>query len=136
MTTANTFDPELEEALRSIVDPCSIATGVPISLIDMGLILEAERTGSTARVVLQLTSPICMQIGIMEAKIREKFSAIDGVEHVQVHIDHAAEWMPSMMSEQSQIELRRRRPFSIEALRTRIGTTTGTLTQESSRISS
>lgn len=105
------FDPEIDAALRRIADPCSIATGVPINLADMGLVLQAERAGSTARIVLQLTSTICMQIGIIEAKIREEVGAIDGVDGIEVDIDHAAEWLPSMVAEAAQLELRRRRPF-------------------------
>ena len=31
------LDP-LRDALRRVVDPCSIATGVPVDLLDMGLV--------------------------------------------------------------------------------------------------
>ena len=80
------FDPEVEAALRQIVDPCSIATGVPINLVQMGMVLAAERDGSTARVTLQLTSNICIQIGIIESRIYEEVGAVDGITEVVVHV--------------------------------------------------
>ncbi|MDV6271018.1 metal-sulfur cluster assembly factor [Rhodococcus globerulus] len=108
------FDEAIVDALRRIADPCSIATGVPINLIDMGLVLEARREENRAVVRLQLTSPICMQIGIIQAKILEEVSAVDGIEDVDVDIDHAAEWLPSMVAGHARIALRERRPFPAE----------------------
>ncbi len=106
------FDPLVEAALRRVADPCSIATGVPINLVDMGLVLVASREDGVARVVLQLTSPICMQIGIIQAKILDEVGAIEGVTKVDVDIDHGAEWLPSMVAGHARIALRQRRPFS------------------------
>ncbi|MFI5624011.1 iron-sulfur cluster assembly protein [Nocardioides sp. NPDC051685] len=110
------FDPSIESALRRIADPCSIATGVPIDLVDMGLVLEASRSGSTANVKLQLTSNVCIQIGIIEAKIYDEVGAVDGIETVVVDIDHQAEWLPSMMADRSRTALRERRPFPLTVL--------------------
>lgn len=107
------FDPDLATALRTIADPCSIATGVPIDLIDMGLVLDATRDDATARIRLQLTSNICMQIGIIEAKIRSVVSAIAWVDDVDVEIDYRAEWLPEMMAGHARMALRERRPFPL-----------------------
>jgi metal-sulfur cluster biosynthetic enzyme len=107
------FDPDVEEALRRIVDPCSIATGVPIDLVDMGLVLAASRQGTTARVRLQLTSNVCIQIGIIEAKIHDEAGSIEGVEEVVVEIDHQAEWLPSMVNTRAISALRERRRFPL-----------------------
>ncbi|MEV8517208.1 iron-sulfur cluster assembly protein [Dactylosporangium sp. NPDC051484] len=107
------FDADVEAALRRIVDPCSIATGVPIDLVDMGLVLGAERTGARAVVRLQLTSNVCMQIGIIEAKIHEEVGAIAGVDEVVVDVDYRAEWLPSMVAPAAQRALRVRRPFPL-----------------------
>jgi len=106
----------VESALRRIVDPCSIATGVPIDLVDMGLVLEAAREGHTASVKLQLTSNLCMQIGIIEAKIHDEVGSIDGVEEVVVDVDYGAEWLPSMVAPQAQQALRTRRPFPLTVI--------------------
>lgn len=110
------FDPEVEAALRRIVDPCSIATGVPIDLVDMGLVLGASREGPVARVRLQLTSNVCIQIGIIEAKIYDEVGGIDGVEQVVVDVDHQAEWLPSMVHPRATAALRERRPFPLPVI--------------------
>nr|WP_271209108.1 iron-sulfur cluster assembly protein [Rhodococcus wratislaviensis]GLK33561.1 hypothetical protein GCM10017611_04030 [Rhodococcus wratislaviensis] len=107
------FDPDLARTLHSIADPCSIATGVPIDLIDMGLVLAADRDGGIARIRMQLTSNVCMQLGIMEAKIRAEVGALPWVEDVEVDIDYAAEWLPEMVAERAQSALRDRRPFPL-----------------------
>lgn len=109
-----TFDPGIRDALRRIADPCSIATGVPIDLVDMGLVISARREGTAAQIVLQLTSTICMQIGLIEAKIREEVGRVPGIASVEVEIDHAAEWLPSMIADEARTELRRRRPFATD----------------------
>lgn len=111
------FDPDVERALRRVADPCSIATGVPIDLVDMGLVLEGSRSGPRARILLQLTSNVCIQIGIIEGSIRDEVSAIEGIEEVEVDIDFQAEWLPSMIAEHSQVALRQRRPFPLEVVR-------------------
>jgi metal-sulfur cluster biosynthetic enzyme len=108
-----TFDPEIEAALRRIADPCSIATGVVIDLVDMGLVLAASRAKGVATVRLQLTSNLCMQIGIIESKIYEEVGSIQGVDEVVVEIDHQAEWLPSMVADHARMALRERRPFPI-----------------------
>jgi metal-sulfur cluster biosynthetic enzyme len=106
------FDAAVVAAVRRVPDPCSIATGVPVDLIDMGLVLEASRTDGLATIRLQLTSPMCIQIGMIEAKIRTEVSALAGVRDVVVEIDHQAEWLPTKMASHVRRALRERRPFA------------------------
>jgi metal-sulfur cluster biosynthetic enzyme len=103
------YDPDLESALLAIVDPCSIATGVPISLVDMGLVVVAERRGTTAVIRLQLTSPMCIQVGIIHTKILEEVGRVPWVDEIDVDIDHQAEWLPSMIDVAATAALRKRR---------------------------
>jgi len=110
------FDPEIAGTLRRIVDPCSIATGVPINLIDMGLVLDAARDGRTARIKLQLTSNLCMQLGNIETKIYEEVGALADIDDVAVAVDYEAEWLPSMVARGADAALRERRPFPLTVL--------------------
>lgn len=110
------FDPAIDAALRRIADPCSIATGVPIDLVSMGLVLEASRVDRAARIRLQLTSNVCIQLGIIEGKIHEEVGALEGIDDVFVDIDFKAEWLPSMIAPDAQKALRARRPFSLTVL--------------------
>ena len=98
-------------ALRGIVDPCSIATGVPISLEDMGLIKEVRFDGEVAVVTLQLTSPNCLQLGNILAEVERVAERSPELGAIRVDVDYRSEWLPSMMSESARGRLRLLRPL-------------------------
>jgi metal-sulfur cluster biosynthetic enzyme len=100
-------------ALERVVDPCSIATGVPITLPEMGLVAGVDVTAATATVHLRVTSPFCMHIGNMQERIIEVVGEVPGIEEVEVLVDDGNEWLPSMMSERAQAQLRRVRPLEV-----------------------
>ncbi|MGW6898949.1 metal-sulfur cluster assembly factor [Streptomyces sp. NPDC054919] len=104
---------EVRAALRTVVDPCSIATGVPINLVDMGLINAISVQGRDVAVTLQLTSPFCMQIGLMNERMEEALGRIPGIGKIRIEVDHGAEWVPEMMAETSRAALRRVRPLPL-----------------------
>jgi metal-sulfur cluster biosynthetic enzyme len=99
------------EALRAVADPCSIAAGVPIDLIDMGLVSEMVIDDGHVMVTLRLTSPFCMQIGLITDRICTVVGSLDGVTDVDVDIDFTSEWLPSMIATYAQEHLRQIRPF-------------------------
>jgi metal-sulfur cluster biosynthetic enzyme len=105
----------IHAALGGIVDPCSIATGVPISLVDMGMVKEVVDDRGAVCVTLRLTSPICWQAANIVAMVEEKVGAIPDVASVQCRFDAASEWMPDMMSRDAQARLRRLRPLPVRA---------------------
>ena len=41
---------QVTEALRRVVDPCSIATGVPINLVDMGIVRGIQIDGTECHI--------------------------------------------------------------------------------------
>jgi metal-sulfur cluster biosynthetic enzyme len=95
-------------ALDRVVDPCSIATGVPISLPDMGLVKDVRAEGDEVVVQLRLTSPFCFQIGLILERIEELTC---GVGTVRVEVDHGDEWLPDMMAAHARRRLRAVRPL-------------------------
>jgi len=101
----------LRDALRRVVDPCSIATGVPVDLLDMGLVKDLRLDGGTARVELIVTSPLCLQIGLIADRVREVLAEVDGVGSVEVTVDARAEWWPGMMAASARQRLRAVRPL-------------------------
>jgi metal-sulfur cluster biosynthetic enzyme len=115
MSVGTTAGPEVEAGVRAalerVVDPCSIATGVPITLPEMGLVAGVEVEAGAATVHLRVTSPFCMHIGNMQERIIEVVREVPGVEEVEVVVDDGNEWLPSMMSERAQAQLRRVRPL-------------------------
>ena len=105
---------ELEEraigALHTITDPCSAATGVPIDLVDMGLIRAVTCDGSRAVVELRLTSPTCFQAADIVQRIEAEGRAATGLD-VEVRTDFGAEWTPELMAPHSRARLRALRPW-------------------------
>jgi metal-sulfur cluster biosynthetic enzyme len=99
-------------ALRRVVDPCSIAAGTPINLVEMGLVKDVAVDDGTARVVLRVTSPICWQAANIIAAVEEGIGAIPGIRSVTCTIDAGCDWMPSMMAPDAQARLRRLRPLA------------------------
>jgi metal-sulfur cluster biosynthetic enzyme len=103
----------VRQALRGIADPCSIAAGIPIDLTDMGLVTAITVADGQVTVQLQLTSPFCMQIGLISDQITGVVGALEGVTAVSVDIDHTAEWLPTMVAPEAQRRLRAVRPFPV-----------------------
>jgi metal-sulfur cluster biosynthetic enzyme len=106
----------VRQALESVVDPCSIATGVPISLAEMGLIKELRWLDGEVKLVLQLTSPICWQAANILSAVERAVMSVPGVRSVHCTLDPTSEWMPSMMSAGARERLRRIRPVHKESL--------------------
>jgi metal-sulfur cluster biosynthetic enzyme len=104
----------VREALDRIVDPCSIATGVPISLVDMGLIKEITIDGSNVHVTLRLTSPLCFQSAKIAEAIERNVTSVHGVGSVTCTIDTSMDWMPSMIAPYARHRLRQIRPILID----------------------
>jgi len=100
----------LRDALRRIVDPCSIATGVPVDLLDMGLVKDVRLDGGAAYVELVVTSPLCTQIGLIVDRVQEVLTEVDGIGSVEVTVDARTEWWPGMMASSARERLRAVRP--------------------------
>jgi metal-sulfur cluster biosynthetic enzyme len=80
--------------LDKVLDPCSIAMGRPINIRQMGLIEELSLTGATARVVLCLTDPGCINYAQIARYITDALMELDEVHAVE--ISHTTEmlWTP------------------------------------------
>lgn len=103
---------QVTEALRSVVDPCSIATGVPINLVDMGIVRGIKIDGTHVEIQLRFTSPVCLQAMNITSAIEDAVMAIDGVGQVTCDTRSGAwEWKPEMMAPSAQARLRRLRPM-------------------------
>lgn len=101
----------IHAALSDIVDPCSIATGAPISLVEMGMVKSIGIIDGRVRIELVLTSPICWQAANIIDKVEKDVGALPGVRSVECSIDAAAEWLPEHMAPQARARLRAVRPI-------------------------
>ncbi len=105
MTIVSTSELEhhVRDCLRQIKDPCSVATGHPLQLEEMGLVKSVEIDTEAGRVVvsLRLTSPTCVMVGYFVTEIQQLVKqALPEICDVDVHFDHGFDWTPQMMSEE------------------------------------
>jgi metal-sulfur cluster biosynthetic enzyme len=110
----STSGPSLEQvraALECVVDPCSVATGVPLNVLQMGLLRGIEVQGGRVRVKLRLTSPLCFQFAYFQEAIEKAIGQLPGVEGVVCEADHGLEWRPEMIDPGARAKLRRLRPL-------------------------
>jgi metal-sulfur cluster biosynthetic enzyme len=100
-------------ALGRVIDPCSVATGVPASIVDMGLVQSVDSDNGEIEITLRLTSPICNQVVGIVTAIEREVGSVPGVSSVQCEVDHAAEWWPHMVADSVQQRLRELRPLAL-----------------------
>jgi metal-sulfur cluster biosynthetic enzyme len=89
---------EVVASLTEVIDPCSAATGVPLSIVDMGLVRHVSIEGGEVRVELRLTTPLCHQVPYFIMEIERLVGALDGVRSVTCDHDVGIEWHPGLMS--------------------------------------
>lgn len=100
----------VEAALRDVPDPCSIAAGLAISIVDMGIVRNVSVSDFEVHVNLRLTTPFCFQATLIRQKIEEDVAAVAGLP-VRVTIDPTDDWTPDMMASPARAGLRRLRPL-------------------------
>ena len=103
----------VRRALRDVADPCAIATGVPVDVVAMGLVQDIRIDGDDVVVGLRVTSPFCLQIGLITEQARAAVGRLPGVGDVRVEADPAVEWLPEDMEPAARDALRRVRPLPL-----------------------
>jgi metal-sulfur cluster biosynthetic enzyme len=101
---------QVRDALARVVDPCSIATGVPLTLFEMGMVEDIAIEDGRVSVTLVLTSPVCWQAGNIIAAVETSIGGIPGVASVSCTVNHSAEWLPEQMEPGARRRLRAARP--------------------------
>ena len=105
---------EVRHALDTIVDPCSVATSVPMGLDEMGIVktVAIDEAGRVA-VELRLTSPFCEMIAYMRNEAIARIGDLPGVTAVIVTHDSGFDWDPDLIVPAAQ----RRRQARLATLR-------------------
>ena len=89
--------------LDQIKDPCSVASGSPLGLVEMGLIkqLEISETGEV-HIQLCLTAPFCHMIAFFKKESSVRIGRLQGVTSVSLAPDNGLDWSPKRMSPAAQ----------------------------------
>jgi metal-sulfur cluster biosynthetic enzyme len=98
---------EIESVLDTVLDPCSVSAGVPLSVREMGLVCGVDITDDgSVRVLLRLTSPGCIE-GFMKFmhEIETGVGALDGVRSVEVDFLESVGWTESDISQEGRAKL-------------------------------
>ncbi|MGQ0792593.1 MAG: metal-sulfur cluster assembly factor [Deltaproteobacteria bacterium] len=87
------------ESLKGVYDP-----EIPVSIVDLGLIYDAQISGRNVHLKMTLTTPGC-GMGAMIAKQAEAAVKGAGAKHVLVEIVWDPPWNPDMMSDEARQKL-------------------------------
>jgi metal-sulfur cluster biosynthetic enzyme len=84
--------------LHEIVDPCSLATSHPLSIVDLGLIRKVDVDGGEVRVVMGTTGPGCLYYPDLASSIHRTIESLPGVSQADVELDTTFVWGPEAMA--------------------------------------
>jgi metal-sulfur cluster biosynthetic enzyme len=85
---------EVRTRIQDIPDPCSLATGVPLGIGEMGLIQAVACEEGKVTVRLHITSPMCMMAAYFMREIEQRLTGQEGVASVHVEFDQDLKWTP------------------------------------------
>jgi metal-sulfur cluster biosynthetic enzyme len=97
--------------LHEIIDPCSAATKVPLSIVEMGMVENVELTSGNVVVALRMTSPLCHALPYFQIEIERVLGSIPGIVGIKCTFDHGGNWQPDNMTVGAQRKLADRREF-------------------------
>jgi metal-sulfur cluster biosynthetic enzyme len=103
-------------ALATVYDTCSLFNGTRLDIVEMGLVDAVEHEGSTVRVRLLLTDPMCLYLFEMRSQIIEAVSRLPGVENVEVEPVAGKLWWPERMAPDARERLETLRRRRLEKL--------------------
>jgi metal-sulfur cluster biosynthetic enzyme len=98
-------------ALDRVVDPCSSAMGMPLGLLEMGLVtgVDVDDVAGTVEVTMRVTSPCCAYGETMADAARRTLEAMPGVRTATVRVDYGAMWTPLDIGTRATAQLDARR---------------------------
>ncbi len=101
------------ETLRTVIDPCSINAGVPISIVDMGLVPSVVVTEqgdlTDVHVSLTVTEPTCLMYHAFARESEHKLRALTGIGNVSIEVRQYTMWTEDLMSPEAREQLAQRR---------------------------
>ena len=91
----------LLEALRDVTDP-----ELPVSIVDMGLVVDARLHGARAEIKITFTAMGCPAMDMIIEDVRERLLHEPGVEDVAIEVVWEPIWTKDRLSEDAKWQLR------------------------------
>ena len=101
MSALLTNDPQLLAALREVEDP-----ELPVSIVDLGLVVDVCSTGSRVHVKITFTAMGCPGMEMIIDDVRERLLREPGVDEVAVEIVWDPVWTKDRLTEDGRAALR------------------------------
>jgi metal-sulfur cluster biosynthetic enzyme len=107
----------VRSALEDVIDPCSRTAGTPLSVIDMGLLLDLKVSDAgDVELSMRATSAMCTMIAGIMKEVEERIAAVPGVSSVRVELKSGSFWTESEMTEKGRKALETRRQRAREEI--------------------
>lgn len=108
---------QVRAALDAVCDPCSLAAGAPLSVVDMGLVVSVDVTDDgDVDLTLCVTGPGCTYVGLLADASTAAVRGLPGVREVRVHLDPTLVWDPSRLTAAGAAAVAARRSRTVELL--------------------
>ena len=88
------------DQLKGVYDP-----EIPVNIVDLGLIYEANIEEGNVNVLMTLTSPGCSVGPHIAQQVEWAISELPGIENVNVEMTFDPPWNPEMISAEAKQEL-------------------------------
>jgi len=108
--TALTLE-EVISRLHEITDPCSAATRVPLSIVEMGMVENVGLAPGKVTIAFRMTSPLCHALPYFQMEVERVLAGIPGIEDIACTFDHGGNWHPDNITPGAQLKLAERREF-------------------------
>lgn len=97
MTSQEEKAARLWAALEDVEDP-----EFPMSIVDMGLVVEISQVGQTAHVKMTFTSMGCPCMDMIMEDVRARLLQEPGIEQVEIQVVWSPVWTKSRLSERGK----------------------------------
>ena len=91
---------EIMDKMKGVYDP-----EIPVNIVDLGLIYEANIEEGNVNVLMTLTSPGCSVGPHIAQQVECAISELPGIENVNVEMTFDPPWNPEMISAEAKQEL-------------------------------
>jgi metal-sulfur cluster biosynthetic enzyme len=97
---------EVEGLLNEIIDPCSGATGVPIGLVDMGIVRRIDIQDGEVTISLLPTFGGCLFVPLFEEEMRTRLEELEWCRSVRFEALTGREiWTEDLMRSEARARL-------------------------------
>ena len=101
MTDELVTEPDVREALRTVIDP-----ELGVNIVDLGLVYGIQIDGSSVVIRMTMTSQACPLSGYLKDLVDDAIRGrVRAVRQVAVELVWSPEWTPDMMSDEAREQL-------------------------------